>query len=146
MDMIGRSEEHVDRTTGKLKERAKSNLNSLHLDRHQEALRTIFTNCACSDERTRTPASILEWDEEDVFFRSDHANFARKDIPIAFFFTGFHRQYHRPDDTVDRIDFPKLARVAQLVYAVGFEVADRDERPVRDRLWSEIPRPNRRRR
>ena len=81
----------------------------------------------------------FEFDEEDVFSRSDHASFARQDIPIAFFFTGFHPQYHQPADTVDRIDFPKLARVAQLVYLVAFDLACADERPLRDRTWAEIP-------
>ena len=49
-------------------------------------------------------------------------------------------------DTVEKINFPKLARVAQLVYVVAFEVANADLRPKRDRVWSEVPQPERRRR
>ena len=87
----------------------------------------------------------FEYDEENVFSRSDHANFARKNIPIAFFFTGFHPQYHRPNDTVDRINFPKLYRVAKLCYAIGFELAERDDAPKVDRTYKEAT-GNRRRR
>ena len=70
--------------------------------------------------------------------------FAQKDIPVAFFFTGFHPQYHRPDDTVEKINFPKLARVAKLVYSVAFEIGDADQRPKRDRLWKDVPQRRRR--
>jgi Zn-dependent M28 family amino/carboxypeptidase len=71
---------------------------------------------------------VFEYDQEGVYERSDHYHFARKGIPIAFFFTGFHRDYHRPTDDVEKIDFPKLARVAQLVYLIGFELGDRPEK------------------
>src|SRR5690606_3311479 len=78
----------------------------------------------------------LEYDEEDVFSRSDHANFARKGIPIACFFTGFHRDYHQPSDTPDKINYPKLLRVATYVYDVAFELATQPSRPLVDpELW-----------
>lgn len=143
MDMIGRREEFVDRSTGVVTESADDNINTLHLVGTEKLSKDLHETCLRLNEAH--VGFEFEFDEEDVFGRSDHANFARKDIPIAFFFTGFHPQYHQPDDTVDRIDFPKLARVAQLVYSIGFEVADREERPVRDRLWSEIPREGGRR-
>ena len=83
------------------------------------------------------PGSILEWDEEGMFFRSDHANFARHGVPIAFFFTGLHHDYHQTTDTVDRINFPKLARGATYVYDLGFEIAQQDQRPLVDPgLWA----------
>ena len=58
----------------------------------------------------------FKYDAEDVYTRSDHYNFARKGIPIAFFFTGFHPDYHQPTDTVDKINFDKIANTAKLVY------------------------------
>ena len=70
----------------------------------------------------------FEYDQEGVYYRSDHYNFAKKGIPIAFFFTGFHHDYHKPTDDVEKIDFPKLARVAQLVYLTAWELAERPER------------------
>ena len=83
----------------------------------------------------------LEWDEEDVFYRSDHWNFARVGVPIAFFFTGFHPQYHQPSDTVDKIDFTKLRRVATYVYDLGWELANADGRPMVDaERWEALER------
>ncbi len=47
---------------------------------------------------------------------SDHVPFARNDIPVSFFFTGFHEDYHQPTDTVEKINFEKMARIVQLAY------------------------------
>lgn len=144
MDMIGRNEEFVNRRTGEVTEKAEDNVNSLHLVGTKKLSMDLHN--VCLDLNRKHIGFDYEYDEEDVFGRSDHANFARKDIPIAFFFTGFHPQYHQPDDTVDKINFPKLVRVAKLVYSIAFEIADRDERVVRDRLFKDIPQPRRRRR
>ena len=58
----------------------------------------------------------FKYDSEDVYTRSDHYNFARKGIPIAFFFTGFHPDYHQPTDTIEKINFDKIANTTKLVY------------------------------
>jgi Zn-dependent M28 family amino/carboxypeptidase len=71
-------------------------------------------------------------DPESVYTRSDHYSYAAKGIPIAFFTTGLHPDYHRVTDTVDKIIFPKMARIAQLVYETGFSIADTDRVLVRD--------------
>jgi Zn-dependent M28 family amino/carboxypeptidase len=63
-------------------------------------------------------------DPESVYTRSDHYSYASKGIPIAFFTTGLHPDYHRLSDTVDKIVFPKMARIAQLVYETGFSIAN----------------------
>jgi len=52
---------------------------------------------------------------DDYYHRSDQAEFARLDIPVAFLFAGIHEDYHQPSDTVDKIDFDKLSRVVRLV-------------------------------
>ncbi|MEK6571128.1 MAG: M28 family peptidase, partial [Bacteroidota bacterium] len=62
--------------------------------------------------------------------RSDHFNFARKGIPIAFFFSGTHNDYHRPTDTVDKINFEKMANTVRLIYMTGWNLANADHRPV----------------
>ncbi len=72
------------------------------------------------------------WPEERFFFRSDHFNFARKEIPAIFFFTGVHECYHRPCDDVDFINPAKAARVATLIFHVARDIADADQRPVWD--------------
>ncbi|HLO99684.1 MAG TPA: M28 family peptidase, partial [Fimbriimonas sp.] len=58
----------------------------------------------------------FKYDAEDVYTRSDHFNFARKGIPIAFFFCGFTPDYHQPTDTVEKINFDKIANTSKLVY------------------------------
>jgi Zn-dependent M28 family amino/carboxypeptidase len=65
-------------------------------------------------------------DPEGVYTRSDHYSYAAKGIPIAFFTTGLHPDYHRVTDTVEKITFPKMARIAQLVYQSGFAIANTD--------------------
>jgi hypothetical protein len=63
-------------------------------------------------------------DPNDFYTRSDHYSYASKGIPIAFFFTGEHPDYHANTDSVDKIIFPKLVRIAQFIYETGFAIAD----------------------
>ena len=69
------------------------------------------------------------WPNERFYFRSDHFNFARKGVPILFFFNGTHEDYHQPTDTPDKIDAEKEARILKLVYYLGQEVGNAAERP-----------------
>jgi hypothetical protein len=73
-------------------------------------------------------------DPNSFYTRSDHYSYASKGIPIAFFFTGTHPDYHGVGDTVDKILFPKLQRIAQMVYEAGFTVANSEKSLVRDNL------------
>jgi len=66
---------------------------------------------------------------ERIFFRSDHISYARNGIPIAFFFTGTHEDYHRPSDSADKIDYVKMERIARTIYASAWELANREGRP-----------------
>lgn len=68
-------------------------------------------------------------DSNQFYRRSDHWNFGRLGVPFVFFFTGVHEDYHRPSDTVDKIDFEKYTRVVQLIYASTIKVANYDGRP-----------------
>ena len=72
------------------------------------------------------------WPTERFYFRSDHYNFARVGVPILVFFNGTHPDYHRVTDTVDKILFPKMARITQLVYETGFSIANTDRVLERD--------------
>ncbi|RYJ42562.1 M28 family metallopeptidase [Flavobacterium beibuense] len=72
-------------------------------------------------------------DPNQFYFRSDHYNFAKKGIPIIFYFNGVHADYHMPTDTPDKIEYDLLAKRAQLVFATAWELANRDERPVVDK-------------
>ncbi|MVN92508.1 M28 family peptidase [Mucilaginibacter aquatilis] len=71
-------------------------------------------------------------DPERIYYRSDHYNFAKHNVPIVFYFDGVHEDYHRVSDEVSKIDFPLLVKRTQLVFYTGWELANRDERPVVD--------------
>ena len=69
---------------------------------------------------------------ERFYYRSDHWNFAKNGIPIIFYFNGVHVDYHKPTDTVDKIEFDMLQKRAQLVFYTAWEIANRDDRLVID--------------
>jgi len=69
------------------------------------------------------------WPEENFYFRSDHYNFARKGVPVLFFFNGTHPDYHGPDDEPDRIDAEKEARIVRLVYLITQDVGNAAQKP-----------------
>ena len=71
-------------------------------------------------------------DPERIYYRSDHYNFAKHNIPIVFYFNGIHEDYHKPGDEVSKINFPLLTKRAQLVYYTGWDLANRENRPVVD--------------
>lgn len=130
MDMIGRDEENE--STG---DRPEDNRNTVHLIGSRRISDDLHRLCM---QKNDAAGFSLEWDEEGVFSRSDHANFAQKGIPIAFFFTGFHPDYHKVSDTPDKIHFEKLADIATWVYDIRFELAMQDARPLVDpELWQQ---------
>ncbi len=67
-------------------------------------------------------------DPNRFYYRSDHYNFAKHNIPVVFYFNGTHEDYHRPTDTVDKINFAKLQKVTRLAFLTTWQVANRDER------------------
>lgn len=67
-------------------------------------------------------------DPQRLYYRSDHYNFAKKGVPVAFFFDGIHEDYHKPTDDPDKIDYTLLAKRAQLVFATAWQLANRKER------------------
>lgn len=74
-----------------------------------------------------------ERNPERFYYRSDHYNYARHGIPIIFYFTGVHRDYHRPSDVVEKIDFEKMERIDRMIFATGWRVANLDHRLVVDK-------------
>lgn len=70
-------------------------------------------------------------DEEDpnrYYYRSDHYNFAKNNIPVIFYFNGVHEDYHRPSDTIEKLDFSKIKTISKLVFLTAWELANRDEK------------------
>ena len=135
MDMIGRDEEEA-RDGGRLVnvgETAEQNRNSLHLVGTEQLAPALHALCLARNELA---GFDLEFDQESLFGRSDHFNFARHGVPIAFFFTGLHKDYHQPSDTPDKIHYEKLLRVATYVYDLAFELGVQDSRPtIEPKLW-----------
>jgi hypothetical protein len=71
-------------------------------------------------------------DPEQLYFRSDHYSYAAKGIPVIFFTTGLHPDYHANTDEVSKIEFPKLTRITQMIFETASRVANLDHAPVRD--------------
>jgi hypothetical protein len=69
-----------------------------------------------------------ENDPNRYYYRSDHYNFAEQGIPVVFYFNGTHADYHQPSDTIEKINFEKMSKIAQLAFYTTWEIANRDER------------------
>lgn len=129
IDMIGRSRAEGDT---KQENSKLTDANSVYLigpDKHSTELFAISE--VTNQEITKFTIDYTYNNENDpsrFFYRSDHWNFAKKGIPVIFYFNGVHEDYHRPTDTLDKIDFEKMTRVTRLVYATMWRVANLDER------------------
>jgi Zn-dependent M28 family amino/carboxypeptidase len=135
IDMIGRSKKEGD--TNPLNRELSgpneiyvigSKMMSTELGELTETVNKQYLNLTY-DYRFDNPA-----DPNRFFFRSDHYNYARKGIPIVFFFDGVHEDYHKPGDSVDKIDFQKMEKVARTIYLTLWEVANRPIRPKVDKV------------
>lgn len=68
-----------------------------------------------------------------IYYRSDHYNFAKHNIPIIFYFNGVHEDYHKKTDDIEKINFPLLVKRAQLVFHTAWELANRATKPAVDK-------------
>ncbi len=119
LDMVGRHEEGPD-------DRPEDNVDSLHVIGSQRLSRELDP---WIQRLNRRVGFEFEYDLEDVAWsRSDHWNFGKRRIPVVFFFSGFHPDYHESTDTANKVDYGKVVRVCQLVLALAYEVADRPRR------------------
>jgi Zn-dependent M28 family amino/carboxypeptidase len=74
-----------------------------------------------------------ENDPNRFYYRSDHYNFAKNNVPIIFYFNGTHADYHKPSDTPDKINYELLENRARLVFHTAWEVANMDKRIIADK-------------
>jgi Zn-dependent M28 family amino/carboxypeptidase len=65
-----------------------------------------------------------EDDPNQFYYRSDHYNFAKNNIPVIFYFSGVHEDYHKPGDDPEKILYDKMCSIAQLVFSTAWEVAN----------------------
>jgi len=126
IDMIGRNRDNKQ-----------SESNTVYLvgsDRISTELDTISR--AANDNLSKPMRLDYEFndpsDQESLYTRSDHYSYASKGIPIIFFTTGLHPDYHANTDEVSKIEFEKMTRIVQLVYETGLRVANLAHAPVRD--------------
>ena len=69
------------------------------------------------------------WDDPNRFYeRSDHWHFAKNNIPVIFYFSGTHEDYHMPSDTPDKIRYDLLTQRSRLIFHTAWEIANMDER------------------
>jgi hypothetical protein len=71
-------------------------------------------------------------DENKLYYRSDHFNFAKNGVPSIFYFSGLHTDYHKPSDRPEKINYPLLSKRAQLVFYTAWEIANHDRLLKRD--------------
>ena len=126
MDMIGRiGEEYEDK--GEYIRLIGSDAMSTELHNINEAANEMYTNLHLDytvNDKNHPSRS---------YYRSDHWNFAKNGIPIISYGNGPHADYHKPTDTVDKIEFELLRKRAQLIFYTAWEVANRNERIVIDK-------------
>jgi len=125
VDMIGRGRRDGETATGPL---ALTDLDSVYVvgsRRISPALGTLVEHTNARYLGMRFDYALDEpSDPAQIYQRSDHYLYAKQGIPIAFFFTGVHADYHGLDDEIDRIDFGKMRRIVQTIYATTRAVAD----------------------
>lgn len=132
IDMIGRVDfEHNEETRDFVYVIGSEMLSS---DLHQAVLKANENLGINLDMRYNTPD-----DPNRFYYRSDHYNFAKHNIPSVFFFNGVHADYHKPTDTPDKIEYDLLRRRTQLAFNTIWNLANAENRPVVDK---ESPMPS----
>ncbi len=74
----------------------------------------------------------VENEPNRFYYRSDHYNFAKNNIPVIFYFNGVHADYHKHTDTKEKIDFQKMENITRLIFYTAWELVNREERIVVD--------------
>ena len=121
IDMIGRLDKEHENDKNYVYVIGSDKLSS-ELHAINEAANTQYTQLKL-DYRFNDPE-----DPNRFYYRSDHYNFAKHNIPVAFFFNGVHDDYHQDTDEVDKILFDKIEKIGRLVFHTTWELANRDER------------------
>ncbi|UIR55138.1 M28 family peptidase [Sphingobacterium sp. SRCM116780] len=108
-------------------------IHSIGADKLSSELSTI--NKEANEKSSQLELDFMYDDPKDpmrLYYRSDHYNFASKGIPSIFYFSGLHPDYHTPDDTVDKIDFPIMVKREKFIFQTAWDVANRDTKPAVD--------------
>jgi Zn-dependent M28 family amino/carboxypeptidase len=135
MDMIGRMKSEAD--TSKNNPMTGPNAVFVVTDYQSKDLISI-ANDAAKNTGLRLDFSLSGRNHPlQLFARSDHYNFVKKDIPVLFFTTGIHTTYHTPGDVIEKINFQKMELITKTMYQIGYQTANRKTRLVVDNPFSE---------
>ena len=126
MDMVGRNNQDKAEESNTVylvgSDRISTELHNISEDANAAARPSMKIDYTMND-----PADL-----QQVYYRSDHYAYAAKGIPVIFYTTGLHPDYHANTDGVEGIVFDKMARISHLMYETGRRVANLDRAPVRD--------------
>jgi hypothetical protein len=126
MDMIGRNNQDREENSNHVfvvgSDRISTELHNLAVDANQAMAKPLALDFEMNDLG----------DPEQIYYRSDHYSYAAKGIPIVFLFTGLHKDYHANTDSAEKINYEKMARIAQFAYELGARVANLERAPARD--------------
>ena len=129
IDMIGRSKASGDRD---LEDQHLTDTNTVYLvgsNRISQELHQISEETNAQFQKMKLDYYYNDpGNPERIYYRSDHWNYAKHGVPIIFYFDGTHVDYHRPTDTVDKIDFAKMTRITRLVFETGWRLANLNHR------------------
>jgi len=127
-DMIGRNRDNDDSESNTVylvgSDRISTELHEINREANRSLARPLTLDYEMND-----PADL-----EQLYYRSDHYSYAAVGIPVIFFTTGLHPDYHANTDHASKIEYEKLARITHLLYETGVRVANLDHPPVRDNL------------
>ncbi|WP_040280949.1 M28 family peptidase [Psychroserpens damuponensis] len=126
IDMIGRTDPKREGDRNYLYLIGSDKL-STELHDISEAMNTKYTNITLDYKFND------DNDPNRFYYRSDHYNFAKNNIPVIFYFNGTHDDYHQPGDTPDKIQYDLLENRTRLVFYTAWEVANRDARLIVDK-------------
>jgi Zn-dependent M28 family amino/carboxypeptidase len=129
MDMIGRSKPFGDDDPKNAQMTDANTIYVIGADRTSKELHRLHERTNDEVEDLRLDYTLNDAKHPDqIFFRSDHWNYGKHGVPFIFYFDGVGEDYHQPTDTVDKIDYKKLTRVARLAFAIGLRIANLPQR------------------
>lgn len=113
MDMLGRSDS-----------KHSENTNYVYVYTSESEQSDLYNDCKIAENVVNSLRPEYQFKEQyQTQGRSDHMSFENQGIPIIYYYTGTHKDYHRPSDTVDKINFENLTEISQLIFATAWEFA-----------------------
>ena len=127
--MVNLNVDMIGRTDPKRMDKDPNYIYLIGADRLSQELHDISE--AANNKYTKFKIDYTFNDKKDpnrFYYRSDHYNFAKNNIPVIFYFSGTHEDYHKPGDTVDKIMYELLAKRTKLIFYTAWELANRSRR------------------